>query len=361
MEKLDLSKFEPKLRKFAKEFAEIICSFKMSNFKKHISLAEDAPQGYMDYEHFSAPCTYSLILYKTKGLRALYEFSIQRDNSASYDAPRALIAIALNEINPILMQLDLLQRYIPEQSFKKTTDKIKNIVSDDKIREEAKQLISKMVSHFSVIPENRYMIGRLLDTAPLLFSNDFPKVINYLFELVAKNSLNISEEIIKDFEILLDKKLKEKSYQNYLKKYPALLDPLSSEVIELKSFGEKWKSDFVIKRLDNEYVFVELEKPQDLLFTKYPHPAAPLSHALGQVLNWFVWVEDNISYAQKNGFPDIHSPYGIIIMGRKDNLNSEQQRFLATFNDMINPRIKVMTYDDLLYNAKNVINNLTKK
>jgi Domain of unknown function (DUF4263) len=160
---------------------------------------------------------------------------------------------------------------------------------------------------------------------------------------------------------LIRRDLPERAYQEYFERHPALIDPLASSIIERQHMGEMWRSDFVIRRLDDQYIFVEIERPQDNPFTSYPHPSARLSHALGQVLNWFVWVEDNISYAQSHGFPGIHAPRGVIVIGRSTDLNASQLRLLKAINDIYHPRIHIETYNDVLLNTKNIIRNLTAK
>jgi len=122
-----------------------------------------------------------------------------------------------------------------------------------------------------------------------------------------------------------------------------------------------WRTDFVIRRFDDQYVFVELEKPRDVLFTSYPQPSASLSHALGQVLSWFAWVEDNIAHAESHGFPNIHSPRAMIVIGRDHGLNAEQRRMLRLTNDLVNHRILIWTYDEVIQNARNVVRNLTSR
>ena len=117
----------------------------------------------------------------------------------------------------------------------------------------------------------------------------------------------------------------------------------------------------MIRRFDDQYVFVELEKPRDALFTAYPQPSASLSHALGQVFSWFAWVEDNIAYAVSHGFPNIHVPRALIVIGRDQGLSVEQRRMLRLMNDLVNHRVLIWTYDEVIQNAKNVVRNLTSR
>ena len=150
-----------------------------------------------------------------------------------------------------------------------------------------------------------------------------------ILRLVVQGSLNLNELMSEEFRLLIDQDLNEAVYQEFLSTHPALIDPLASTIVDRQALAEIWKSDFVIRRLDNEYVFVELEKPRDNPCTNYPQPSAALSHAIGQVINWFVWVEDNIAYAQSHGFPGILNPRGVVVIGRRQDLAPAQARMLS--------------------------------
>jgi len=40
-------------------------------------------------------------------------------------------------------------------------------------------------------------------------------------------------------------------------------------------------------------------------------------------------------------------------------MSSAQLRVLKSFNDNLHPRINILTYDDVLLNARNILHNLT--
>ena len=50
-------------------------------------------------------------------------------------------------------------------------------------------------------------------------------------------------------------------------------------------------------------------------------------------------------------------PKSIIVIGRSNNFNEEQVKSLKALNGRLN-NIEIKTYDDLLYQAKNLIENL---
>jgi hypothetical protein len=178
---------------------------------------------------------------------------------------------------------------------------------------------------------------------------------------MATATLQVSDELCNEAADLVAKDLNEAEYQRFFEKHPALLDPLAATIVPRQVLAEIWRTDFVIRRFDDQYVFVELEKPRDALFTTYPQPSASLSHALGQVFSWFAWVEDNIAYASTHGFPNIHAPRGLIVIGRDRDVNADQRRMLRLMNDLLNHRILIWTYDEVIRNAKNVVRNLTSR
>ena len=71
------------------------------------------------------------------------------------------------------------------------------------------------------------------------------------------------------------------------------------------------------------------------------------------------FTEDNLSTVQRElGLEGISSnPQSLVVIGRSRSLTDENKRKLVTLENE-SPRIKVMTYDDVLIKAKEVIENL---
>ncbi|MEZ9685603.1 Shedu anti-phage system protein SduA domain-containing protein [Vibrio atlanticus] len=123
-----------------------------------------------------------------------------------------------------------------------------------------------------------------------------------------------------------------------------------------KKLGEEFITDYVLETLSSEYILVEIEKPSDQIFTKSNDFHHKFTHAFGQVLDFIEWVEQNIAYAQKK-LPNISSPTGLLIIGMREYLNDEQIKKLNRFNKN-SSKIKVLTFDDLLFNTKQLQNNI---
>ena len=123
--------------------------------------------------------------------------------------------------------------------------------------------------------------------------------------------------------------------------------------------GSDLITDFVVETLKKEYILIEIEKPQDNLFTAQGYFSTKFSHAFGQVIDFIDWVENNIAYAQTK-LPGISSPKGILIIGRSKFMTEEESRKLKRFNKNSNT-IEVLTYDDILHRAKSLYSNIKRQ
>lgn len=183
--------------------------------------------------------------------------------------------------------------------------------------------------------------------------------ISTILEVFTYGSINISQHHIDEFESLISSKQKEEVYQQFLKDHPVFIDPLASEIIPKQKMGIELITDFVTRRYDNKYILVEIEKPHDKMFTENGNFSAKFTHAFGQVLDFQQWVDSNAEYARKH-MPDISSPRGLLVMGLRKDISKENQQKLHRFT--INSiHIDVLTFDDLLENARNLLTGILRK
>ena len=179
-----------------------------------------------------------------------------------------------------------------------------------------------------------------------------------VFSIFAESSIKISRRLIEELKSLVKKEVREEEYQRFFAKHPVFLDPLANTVIPKQSLGSEFITDYVIKRLDNEYLVVEIEKPQDGLFTQNNDFTANFIHAFGQVIDFQEWVDAHGEYARSR-MPGISSPRGLLIIGRKTNLSQTQLSKLKRY--VINSQfVEVLTYDDVIERAENLYNNIHK-
>ena len=180
-----------------------------------------------------------------------------------------------------------------------------------------------------------------------------------VFEVFTEPAIKITSRLIVAFEILISENYSEEVYQRFLTQNPVFIDPLASEVIPKQKLGLEHVTAFVIRRLDDEYILVEIEKPQDTIFTGTNDFTARFTHAYGQVLGFQEWVDAHGEYA-RSLMPGIFSPKGVLIIGMRNELSAEQTAKLKRLN--INSRsIEVLTYDDLIKKAKDLYENIHRK
>lgn len=68
--------------------------------------------------------------------------------------------------------------------------------------------------------------------------------------------------------------------------------------ITVKSFVMASVDGYVVRRLDNEYILVEIEKPQNRIFTESADFMAEFTHVFGQVIDFQEWVDTHAEYAR---------------------------------------------------------------
>lgn len=180
-----------------------------------------------------------------------------------------------------------------------------------------------------------------------------------IYDLFTEPAIRITDGLIQQLERLISENHTEEIYQRFLATHPVFLDPLASQVIPKQRLGIELVTDFVLRRLDNQYVLVEIEKPQDALFTTGNDFTAKFTHGYGQVLGFQDWVESHSEYA-RTLLPEISTPKGLLVMGTRSNLSVEQSAKLKRLN--INSKaIDVMTFDDIVANAKNLHENIHRQ
>lgn len=189
----------------------------------------------------------------------------------------------------------------------------------------------------------------------------YPSMKDFVIKSFRDSSIRINRKVITDFQnLLLDTDYKEEVFQVYLKNHPALIDPLAKEVIPKQRLGSDYITDYVIKKFNDEYLLVEIEKPTTPIFNKSNDFTSQFTHALGQILDFQEWVESNIAYAQTL-MPNIKSPQGLLIVGLSSSLSLIQQNKLKRFNTNNQGRMKVMTFDEIIENSKRLYSNMIDK
>jgi hypothetical protein len=167
------------------------------------------------------------------------------------------------------------------------------------------------------------------------------------------------ESAISEFGTLLRRDPREEEVQRYLTENPGLLSQSAVSIKPKVELGSEYVTDFVIERVEQEYVLVEIERPGHSLFTRQGDPTKQLTHAQRQVEDWLDWVSDNKDYARRHILPGINEPEGWVIIGLRSRLDKKSKKALARRNRELT-RIRVLTFDDLISDAKIYLSNLQR-
>lgn len=179
-----------------------------------------------------------------------------------------------------------------------------------------------------------------------------------LMEAIAQGTIRLTRRLIEELEHLIAREAAEAVYQEFLSKHPVFLDPLAAEIISRQRLGLEHEIDYVVRRYDGRYLGVEIEKPQDALFTDSNDFRAGFTHAFGQVLDFQRWVDTHAEYA-RHLLPGISVPRGLVVMGIRAGLSEQNISKLNWFNAN-SSHIEVVTFDDLVVRAKDLYSNIRR-
>jgi len=234
--------------------------------------------------------------------------------------------------------------------------------------------VSESVTRWqSSVPIRRYVVPNNLTQEAIRALRaivlESPDMLSYvrgeklalLVDLLVDSHRLINQSVIEGFRALLNAELwREEDLHQYLEEHPTLLDPLALEVITKHQLGSEFVADFAIRRLNDEYVIIQIETSKDALFTKEGISSVALNRAISQVteLQWLL--RQNVAYAEK--YPHgIRYAAGLVVIGRKRDLDQQLQNKLTWKNAERGGRVKIATYDDLLSQAEIVYRNTLEK
>jgi hypothetical protein len=157
-------------------------------------------------------------------------------------------------------------------------------------------------------------------------------------------------QLIAKYQSLLEGN--EEPLHQFIKTNPNLLCPTHYRVWSKLSLGKR-DTDFVFREPSGDYLLVELEKPSHPLFRSDGQQREELTHAIDQITDWRRYIEDNLRTVQTElGLEGISSnPNCLIIMGRSSALDESNKRKLIALQNTM-PKLRILTYDDLIANAK---------
>jgi hypothetical protein len=245
-----------------------------------------------------------------------------------------------------------------QPSMNRVSDQLLNLALPDGTQQAAAIAMRDLFAEARVSTEAFWIVTRFLsDTAlRMAYKEDSSGDAAVLMSVFAEGAIKLSRSVLDEFADLIKEELVEERYQEFLAAHPVILDPLAAEVVPKQRLGVEHATDFAIRRHDDRWLLVEIERPQDDLFTGADDFRSRFTHAFGQVLDFQSWVDENAAYAQKL-MPQIAAPHGLLVMGLRSRLSSVQKMKLRRFTTN-SRRIDVVTYDDLHARATSLYENL---
>jgi hypothetical protein len=149
----------------------------------------------------------------------------------------------------------------------------------------------------------------------------------------------------------------EEPAHQFLKQHPEIISPTHVAAWSKLPLGDH-VTDFVFREPVDDYLLVEIESPLRELFRNDGQQRQELTHAFNQVLDWRIFIENNLQKARDEiGLSGISAnPRSLIVIGRSESLTVGNRAKIATLRGQI-PRLRIMTYDELIQNSKAMAEN----
>lgn len=297
------------------------------------------------------PALYALPAWGIKGINVLTD-NIYSDRKYPARSFYLLLIIAAE------LQLSVITTmFIPDNWYEKCEIEFTNEIIYQAKTAVREIILAQSTDHYLLFRLSSWITNAIISTK----GDDANPVIDYWITELTGTKLLINKNLLGEFEDLTQSDdYSEEDLHQFLFNNPVFLDPLAVEIWSKHELGSEFITDFIVKRLNNEYVLVEIEKPTDKIFTNSGSYRAKLRHAEKQVKDFQTWTHDNLQYA-RNKLPNINHPEGLLIIGRRSDLNPSQIRSLDEENFSRRGHLKIITFDDLLDQAKIIYHNLLTK
>ncbi len=181
-----------------------------------------------------------------------------------------------------------------------------------------------------------------------------------LFAALAARWLAVSHVTLDQFEALIRSSAgDEPAFQGFLEAHPQLLDPAAMMVWAQPNIVGAKSPDFVVRRIDNTYLVVEIEVPGKMLVTGGLQLSAEATHAVMQALDYRSFLGRRFELARAH-FPEFQEPECLVIIGLERDLTDDQRAALSRANAGYHG-LRVVGFDWVLQRASAVARNVTRR
>ncbi len=178
-----------------------------------------------------------------------------------------------------------------------------------------------------------------------------------LFAALAGRWLAVGKPVLARYTALLGEAAdKEPAFQSFFEGVPQLLDPMAMQVWSKPDLHGAKEPDFVIRRIDDSYLIVEIETPAKQLVTEANQISAKVTQAVSQVMEYRTFLAERHQDALKV-FPRFQNPDCLVVLGLESTLDENQKRALLIENQHRHG-IRIVGFDWIAARAEAVCENI---
>jgi hypothetical protein len=309
-------------------------------------LAEDMHGGITFNFELKAPAALSLLTFGERGVAALVESARRTPTSKNVSLCLSLLSHAANGNLP-----RILVSFTKDDSL---ISKAQSVVTDSQAVRDAAR--TQLVSFILSIEDDESAMSHVGAELSNAFIGNNRAALE-LFRALAARSLAVSRLTLETYEqLIINKADDEPSFQQFFEQHPQLLDPMALDVWPTPDLAGARKPDFVIRRIDDSYLIVEIEVPGKQLMTAANQLGAWATQAIAQATEYHEFLVQRFPLAVAH-FPQFSDPDCLVVIGVESALNIEQRSALARDNAS-RKQLRVVGFDWLGKRAESILKNI---
>lgn len=265
---------------------------------------------------------------------------------------KASVFESKTQINLKDEEVESLFRYLVEQrhlaGFDRTTDYV--VVRLDREAPDA-DVVLRLLAYFQNDPKLFVRMASEIgeaDLSALVFASNLVRIKRAVTEL----------------ESLIDENLHEQRYQEWFESHPWVFGSEYVDRVPMRTIGLDSQADVLLRSADGFLDVFEIKRPAaDVLVWDRSHatwkPSADLSQAFGQVIKYLDVLDEQQLILQTRFGIAAYRPRVRIVAGRSSDWEDDRRRAVRAINAHWHG-IELMTYDEVLTRAKNLISHLVQ-
>lgn len=186
-----------------------------------------------------------------------------------------------------------------------------------------------------------------------------PSIFQTFMQALSARWLGFGSQVFCEYRrLLIEESDNEDAFHSFFEQHPTFLDPLAVQVWSKPNLHGVLEPDFIVRRGDDSYLVVEIEKPSKKIMTKTGQVSALTTQAERQVIDYKGFILRRLSELN-NHFPNISEPDCLVVIGLESDLSEEQKNTLRSVNQS-KIRTQIVGFDGLLARAETLVKNVTQ-